>query len=468
MSMVLMPEDLLIRNNRVIDPFNRLGCNINPILIVVEFCQVEGPRPLTTVHYKSASSVSTIDIDSLAVWLMSSETENGTIHLIYNQQMGIYAFSYYMTVYDIRARAFQRPLCIAFLYPNKPSGKQLTRFSASVRRLISPLIMCNRRLFLRQISDVIKISDAIENDTVQSYYSLDPDTLKSTSKNPKMAYIADQKYSHVIGLVDSECCGHREEDRHAAEETFLSFRTPAPLKPIKDLVPCTYDRFMASLHPLLSYLCEHKTRKGVLYSVGMPILRFSKYESPMKEKNLLYPVLAGDNMIVCGSEQRKRTVVDLVHKMNLLKPKAHTNYEVILWADSKESYQNGVTGLCCSRTQSMSLSHPNVTVLDTNSSVLRIVPYQGNLLANLRIKRKFPTDNSLLKYLSASLADLCSVVYISRFLSPLNLTEEDLSFDDERIIVNLLTEIDLMKYQGLKCAIDKRKPFNAPVKIIQL
>ncbi|VDP37650.1 unnamed protein product [Heligmosomoides polygyrus] len=185
-------EDLLVRNKGVIDPFNRLGCNIDPIIAVVEFCQIQGPRPLAAVSLKANETPLSVDIDNLSVWLMSSEAASGTVLVIYNQQMGIYALSYYTTIYDIRARAFQRPICVAILSSERPSASRLCRFSTGVRRLVSPLIKCNRRLFLRQLTDIIKISDAVESDTVQSYYTLDVEVLKQPTSSRKFVNISEQ------------------------------------------------------------------------------------------------------------------------------------------------------------------------------------------------------------------------------------------------------------------------------------
>lgn len=47
-------------------------------------------------------------------------------------------------------------------------------------------------------------------------------------------------------------------------------------------------------------------------------------------------MLAGEDMVVCGSEQRKHTVIDLVDKINFLKPKSHPNHEVVLWSKAHE------------------------------------------------------------------------------------------------------------------------------------
>ncbi|KAK6049499.1 hypothetical protein COOONC_12996 [Cooperia oncophora] len=183
--------------------------------------------------------------------------------------------------------------------------------------------------------------------------------------------------------------------------------------------------------------------------------------------NLLFPVLAGEDMVVCGSEQRKNTVIDFVDKINFLKPKAHPNHKVVLWTKDQEVRPKGVVGVCYERGESAALNLPDAAVLDANACVLRTVPYRGVLLSNLKHKRRFPSDAALIAFVAAALTNLSSLVYISRFLSPMHLESENLSFDDERIIVNLLTELDLVKYQGLKCALEKRRS-NGVTKAILL
>ncbi|KAL6726432.1 hypothetical protein Aduo_008400 [Ancylostoma duodenale] len=496
-------EDLLLRNKRIIDPFNRLGCNIDPFLAVVEFCQVQGPRPLATVSLRQNRNLASVDVDSLSVWLMSSEAASGTVLLIYNQQMGIYALSYYATIYDIKARAFQRPICVALLTSERPTSNQLSRFSSGVRKLVAPLIKCNRRFFLRQLSDMIKISDAVESDTIQTYYTLDAEMLKQSGSNRKLSNVAEQARKlrpRMQALYDVlsesrtylDCTGHAGEDQAAAEEMFLSFLQNPSLDPISDVTPCAYDCFIANLHSFLVQCSENQLQKGVLYSANTPILRFPKRTSPMKVKssnsgcssstrgeetlhtisqhldNVLFPVLAGEDMVVCGSEQRKQTVIDIVDKINFLKPKSHPNHSVVLWADGSESRPKGVVGVCHDRSESAALNLRSTAVLDANACVLRTVPYRGFLLSSLSTKRRFPSDAALLAFVAATLTNISALVYLSRFLSPLHVENENISLDDERIIVNMLTELDLVKYQGLKCALEKRRSINEPTKVIQL
>ncbi|KAK5972691.1 hypothetical protein GCK32_002478 [Trichostrongylus colubriformis] len=78
MAQIVRAEDLLLRNKGVIDPFNRLGCNIDPVVVVVEFCQIQGPRPLaavclkTTPHMCGSSELRTSDIQPVVTFLERS------------------------------------------------------------------------------------------------------------------------------------------------------------------------------------------------------------------------------------------------------------------------------------------------------------------------------------------------------------------------------------------------------------
>ncbi|CAI4232480.1 unnamed protein product [Auanema sp. JU1783] len=500
--MVLSSESFLIRSNRVIDPFNRLGAIARASLTVIEFCQIEGPRPLAMVHTTGGGVP--IDIDSLSVWLMSSETATGTVLCLYNQQSAVYALSYHFTIYDIKARAFQRPLCLAYLSSSKPTGELISKFTLAVRKLLVPFVSCNRKLFLSQLNDVISLSDSIENDTVQSYYNLNPDDVMSIMKNQKFINASEQArklkprmsmlYEELscTDSIASDCAGHRTTERELAEQAFLSFRANDPLEHIKDLAPCAYGQFISSLKPLLSHLYETIPKRGILYSGAGPILKFPKYESPMKEKrtsssevesedeetlkqlclnldNILFPILAGQTIIVSGSVQRKRTVIDLVNKLNLLKPKSHSNHEVKSWVEDLDNIPSGIVGVCATKKEKEFLLKTKSVLLDTNTSTLHLVPYQGKLLADLHCKRKFPTDNCLQLFLTAALSRLCMLVYYSKHTALNALKEEELSLDDEMIISNLLAEVDLIRYQSFKDSISKKlSQRNLSVKQISL
>ncbi|KAJ1370840.1 hypothetical protein KIN20_032654 [Parelaphostrongylus tenuis] len=291
----------------------------------------------------------------------------------------------------------------------------------------------------------------------------------------------------------AKCDGHMGEDLAAAREIFVSFVKALPLSPICDLAPCVYDSFISSLPVFLSECSvEDQLRQGVLYCANTPILtlhrrnsssakinasnsdepEFSGNEETLRMvsqhlDNLLFPVIAGEDMIVCGSEQRKGTVVDFVEKINLLKPKSHPNHDITLWTRSKDR-PKGIIGACRNRNESAALDLPGVTILDINGSVLRTTPYRGILLTNLKQKRRFPSDAALISFIAATLTNISSLVYMSRYLSPLDLETENLSPDDQRIIVNLLTEMDFIKYQELKSMLERTQPREISTKVIQL
>ena len=46
---MISATSLLIRPQKIVDPFNRISRAIQPTLLAIEFCQIEGPRPLS-VH----------------------------------------------------------------------------------------------------------------------------------------------------------------------------------------------------------------------------------------------------------------------------------------------------------------------------------------------------------------------------------------------------------------------------------
>lgn len=130
----------------------------------------------------------------MAIWLMSSDTVPGTMIVLENNQTGVYAAAYYFNLYDMRARAFQRNLCIAYLCSEKPTKETLNLFSSAMKKLVSPVLICNRRLFIRHVTDIVKFSDSVgkffffdflnkllpfsDETTLKQYYTLNGDSQK--------------------------------------------------------------------------------------------------------------------------------------------------------------------------------------------------------------------------------------------------------------------------------------------------
>ncbi|PIO57677.1 hypothetical protein TELCIR_20903, partial [Teladorsagia circumcincta] len=174
-----------------------------------------------------------------------------------------------------------------------------------------------------------------------------------------------------------DCSGHSGEDRAAAEE-------------IKDQAAVGNEETMRTVS-------HHLDNVSKDLSISFPFIP------------LLFPVLAGEDMVVCGSEQRKHTVIDFVDKINSLKPKAHPNHKVVLWTKDQEVRPKGVIGVCYERGESAALNLPDTAILDANACVLRTVPYRGVLLSSLRHKRRFPSDAALIAFVAATLTNLSSL-----------------------------------------------------------
>lgn len=481
-------EELLIWGRKNADPWNRLGNKIQAI-IVIEFCQIEGPRPLI-IHGLEENKIS-LDLDAISLWLMSSETSSGSISVLYNQESALYAVAYYCTVYDVQARAFQRPLCIAYLDGDKPSRSVVTQLTSRIRRIVQPLLNCNRRLFLHLLSRLVALSDDLNSNFVHEYYALYKfDQLEEPAKK-KIQTLADQARKlrsrleimseSISRQLEGDCLKH--EDAILPQWIFEGGDTQPMI--FKSLAPCELDSFDAGLADLLSVMSRKECEQGVLYSANTPVLRLPKCNTPVKEKlrrdewsrgeetlktctshldQILYPVVAGDDLAVTGSHQRKNSVTDLVTKLEFIRPKAHLNNTVAVWNKTHENCK-GVFGL---EVSPRSLPTNCEKMLDLNSCQLHGVSYTGSLLSRFRSRRSFPSDCSLISFISSTISLSCQLVYLARYTDFSRIVErEKLSHEDQRILASLLSEVQFSKFHSLKEKVDKLSP-TLPARPIQL
>lgn len=63
----------------------------------------------------------------------------------------------------------------------------------------------------------------------------------------------------------------------------------------------------------------------------------------------------------------------------------------------------------------------------------------------------FPSDRSIIAFVTALLTDFCSLVYLAKFKGAEQICEAvKLHKDDAAILVNLLTQLDFIKYNKLR------------------
>lgn len=137
---------------------NCAGCR-QDFVLVCEVSEVEGPRPLFTVPEDVDTNH---DVNTLAEKMMSVDYHGGTsdpFTLTNDTQIvlstvvdGLHALVNYFLLYDICARGFVRPMCIAYLTSEK---KKLIDYFESMRNkfleVTRYLKYGNRRLFLQEV-----------------------------------------------------------------------------------------------------------------------------------------------------------------------------------------------------------------------------------------------------------------------------------------------------------------------------
>ncbi len=163
-----------------VDPWHRYSSLSRDSILVVEFSELEGPKPLISVPKALDPH---FDANEFAVRVMTADYQasNKSLFplrkdmqmLLTNEEQGVYTYVHYFTLFDIEARGFVRPYCIAYVTGEK--RKLLRRFD-NFRRdfgsLIDGLKCCNRRRFLRELREAIESLQSLENRAVSTYYEL--------------------------------------------------------------------------------------------------------------------------------------------------------------------------------------------------------------------------------------------------------------------------------------------------------
>ncbi|VDK67351.1 unnamed protein product, partial [Onchocerca ochengi] len=481
-------DEAIVWGKRSIDPWHRMTCCPEAIFTVIEFCQAQGPRPLYS--YPANVRGPHLDMDSVALWLMSAEVINGSSMIIYNQQMDIYACVHYSTLLDLHARAFQRPLSLALLTPVKPTAAVFKEFIDASRHVFLPLLVCNQTLFKSDLIRLINVAKTVELKTPDK-----KNLLSSISKSAmiKIQSVADQakrmlqrfENDGVKKIIHNSlyCNGHDLVNNDVKIlEQFID-DPPLSLQEMKFLTPCTYDGFIKALPEVYEKLIKaaqlHST--GTLFCAAAPVLKLKDCNNHSLDDDstsatsmnfldendytrnlttivegldkILFALLSGEKLALWSVEERKSLGKDLLKKLNLLRicmqrqsapwKKVHNNIEDCqLFGESvprKTTVNDSKDAMLC--------------VYDVEGRWLKCKNYKGKLLSFLSSKRSdsFPSDYALIQYVMAQLTELCSIVYLAKYSDPNELRERlQIEEDDFKMIINLLAEIDVLKYGWMK------------------
>ncbi|KRX79008.1 Smith-Magenis syndrome chromosomal region candidate -like protein [Trichinella sp. T6] len=187
-------DSLLISQTIAVDPWHSLSAIEDDCLMLVEFSEVEGPRPAFSVPPSPGVH---FDQDAFAVWLMTADYQRSgsnwaggrrsrggvdsdafrakdTQMLLRNDEQGVFAFVHHFTLYELEARGFVRPFCLAYVCRDQ---RKLVCLFDQLRadfeeKLIEPVKACNKRQFLKQLTEALDALNTIQSQAVSAYYEL--------------------------------------------------------------------------------------------------------------------------------------------------------------------------------------------------------------------------------------------------------------------------------------------------------
>ncbi|XP_036370221.1 guanine nucleotide exchange protein SMCR8 isoform X2 [Octopus sinensis] len=147
----------------IIHPWNRGTNLLQDFVMVTEFSELEGPKPL---FVQPSEGIGHFDINAFAVKIMSVDHQPpknilcNNFTLMEDKQVlftdiaeGVSAYVYHFLLYDLQARGYVRPFCMAYV---SPDSKKLITFYKEIHKafskISSDLKIENLKLFALEMS----------------------------------------------------------------------------------------------------------------------------------------------------------------------------------------------------------------------------------------------------------------------------------------------------------------------------
>lgn len=179
---------------------------LEDFILVSEVSEIEGPKPLFTIpqHIDSYTDVNTLAEKIMSVdyhsgnsgpFLCSSDTQV----ILSNVADGLHAFAEYFILYDISARGFVRPICIAYFTTDK---KKLVDFFEDIRlkflEISRYLKFGNRRLFLQELEQYLEDLQIAKDEYVKKCQNTEPKDKSENVENAFESAIINQFATSII------------------------------------------------------------------------------------------------------------------------------------------------------------------------------------------------------------------------------------------------------------------------------
>uniref|UniRef100_A0A914HB09 UDENN FLCN/SMCR8-type domain-containing protein n=1 Tax=Globodera rostochiensis TaxID=31243 RepID=A0A914HB09_GLORO len=483
-------EEFLTFGRTIADPWRRVGCLSEPILLVVEFCQVQGPRPL--YWFPEECTVNAHLLEEIAVWLMSSENVHANMCSMFNQQLAVHLLVQYGTMLDIAARAFQRPFAISLLMPSQPTAKEIDAFQRIVAELLVPILACNRRYVHSILRQAMLMLSECDQKNVQSYYSTSGNAQKIVIVSNKLKSVVHQTRAWYERVTEQLCGG---ENDGASEECFCEclgldefrrFVVPLTQKQsscellgLMDLAPCKGVKLRQSVQEAYRRLTGTEVAKGLMFCGSTAVLRSTfGANSELKDDDNGDDKAEEGLPVIVGRENTLRTLsfrllrcvyplligIDLLNKLNSLR--ICRRAEKVKWNFGENSTclaslfdrNDKLFGVSCEANAALHLMDSaeckNCVVIDLCNHKMRGREYFGRFLAQLSGKRNFPSDSAVVAFVASIVTDVHQLLTLARYITPdAVINHLNLTVSDQLILLNCMAEFNVIKYSQM----DKKK-----------
>uniref|UniRef100_A0A915DJ15 Uncharacterized protein n=1 Tax=Ditylenchus dipsaci TaxID=166011 RepID=A0A915DJ15_9BILA len=396
------------------------------------------------------------------------------------------------TMFDITARAFQRPFALAMVAdPTRPSATTTLKSKNQCIEVLRPLLSCNRNFFHWIITHCLHIAEDSEANQFDNYYALSskekPSLLVLSNRLKAMAKqtLAYQTARRPL-ISGSKCeCGSDFSEFNKFVPLIDQY-TSAELLPLFELAPCAGHTFLKNMEEAYRLLSTDQPAKGNLFCYNTPLIRsffgansqLNEAQEDQKENKVeqisrqfpnenslkslssslvhcLFPLLAGERIAILAAKQRECTGLDLIHGLDSLRICKASESSALWTYDGQTSDLSSnlqLYGYSCKRADSVDWKNENFSaVIDLNHHKLLGKEYTGKLLAMLTSLKSFrlmPVFNNGSPPWSVTFTNWC---FLAKYTSVQVVANSlQLSVPDQLILMNGLVEMNITKYSLVK------------------
>ncbi|KAB7498156.1 Smith-Magenis syndrome chromosomal region candidate protein 8 [Armadillidium nasatum] len=161
------------------------------IILLAEFSEVEGPIPLVTIPKNYDKNT---DLNELVLQLMSTDyhslgrsdfqIQKDICMLQEDHDKRIFTYVHYFILYDVRARGFVRPMCLAYISREpKKLSKYYKKIEKEFCKATEYLRICNLQIFCKELKTRMKDLQFTKERFIHVYHHIQKSFSKEVGSN---------------------------------------------------------------------------------------------------------------------------------------------------------------------------------------------------------------------------------------------------------------------------------------------